>query len=574
MDVKKSVRVLWFYKLFRLINHNKKGEKKVKRIIFMKKSLMMGLILLLTLVVACSNSSSQPATNDNNGNNNDGQSQTNKNNDDNSSAKSSRDEIRVGLDVDAGTMDPRLARDTSARRVVEIAFDGLVNLNASLEPEPALAKSWENPDDVTWVFHLRDNVTFHDGTPFTAKDVKFTYDTILDENFNAPYRSLYTPIQSVEVIDDHTVKFTLNQPYAPLLAYLNLGIVPEHLARNEGFASNPVGTGPYKLVKWNKNNKIEFAVNENHWAGEPKTAKVVYFIIPDNTTRVAALEAGDVDLVHSPLSPQDIQRLKGDNRFVVEETSGLGFTYLNFNQQSEILSDLTVRKAIAHLINKQSISRDIYQGMDKEGTSPIIPPSWAFSDQVTDYPYDIEKAKQLFADAGWTDSNGDGILDKNGKKMTIELSTHTEDPNRIQTVEFLQYELSGVGIDVQVSTTEWPTFSTGLINNSFDIALVGWLGLVDPDRAMYNQFHSEGGNNYGKYSNARVDELLEQGRTTLNQQKRADIYQEAAQIINDEVAYNVVLYQGYIVMHSKNLEGFELHPSGELRGLVHATISE
>jgi peptide/nickel transport system substrate-binding protein len=537
----------------------------------MRKLSIFLMVMLLMILASCSVGQSS-STSSGNEENSDSKNVTEGN--DSGGTGALRDEIKVGLDVDAETMDPRLARDTSAKRVVEVIFDGLVNLNSKLEPEPALAEKWENPDDVTWIFYLRKGVKFHNGSDFTASDVKYTFDTILDESFNAPYRSLYTPIEKVEVVDDYTVRFKLKEPYAPLLAYLNIGIVPEEAANKADFASNPIGTGPYKFVKWQKNNKIVFEANENYWGDVPKTKKLTYFIIPDNTTRVAALEAGDVDLVHSPLSPQDVNRLKENDNFVVEETSGLGFTYLNFNQNNKILSDVTVRKAIAHLINKKSIAKDIYQGLDKPGISPLIPPSWAYTDTIKDYPYSPKKAKKLLAKAGWTDSNGDGILDKDGKKLTIELSTHSEDPNRIQTIEFLQYELAAIGIDAKVNTTEWPTFSTNLINNKFDIALVGWLGLVDPDRAMYNQFHTQGGSNYGKYSNARVDELLELGRKTLDQDERAKIYQEAAQIVVDEVAYNVVLYQGYVVMYSKNLKGFELNPSGDLRGLSAATISE
>lgn len=492
----------------------------------------------------------------------------------NNSAPAVKDEIKVGLDVDAGTMDPRLGRDSSAKRVTDLVFDGLVYIDANLKPQPALAESWENPDPTTWIFKLRDNVYFHNGTKFTAKDVKYTFDSILDEKFGAPYRSLYAPIKSVEAVDDLTVKFTLSSPYAPLLSYMDMGIVPQDAASQPDFSSNPVGTGPYKFVSWSKNNNIVFEANDKYWGGAPKTKKITYFIIPDNTTRAAALESGDVDFIHSPLSPQDIGRLKGDNRFVVAETEGLGFTYACFNFASEVMSDLKVRQAVAYMINKESISKDIYQSMDKPGVSPIIPPSWAYSDKVTNFEYNPEKAKQLLAEAGWKDSDGDKILDKNGKKLTITLSTHTEDPNRVQMVEFLQNELSQIGIDAKVSTTEWPTFNTNLTNGKFDVAIVGWLNLIDPDRAMYTQFHSKGGNNFGKYNIPELDELLEKGRTTTDQGERAKIYQEAAQIVNDQVAYDVILYQGYYAIYNKNLQGLDIHPSGSLKGLMNAVISQ
>jgi peptide/nickel transport system substrate-binding protein len=487
-----------------------------------------------------------------------------------------KNEIKVGLDVDAGTMDPRLAKDTSAQRVNELVYDGLVRLNENLEPIPALATKWEIPNPKTYIFHLREGVTFQDGQPFTAEDVKYTYDSILDPNFKAPYATLYEPIQKVEVVNSHTVKFTLKQPYAPLLSYLTLGIVPKHIGEknDNSLATHPIGTGPYKMVEWDKNNKISFEANENYWGGAPKTKKLIYYIIPDNTTRVAALESGDVDLVHSPLSPQDIKRIKAEShKFKVIETQGLGYTYLNFNTKNPILSDVKIRQAIACLVDKNTISSDIYQGMDKPGKSPLSPPSWVYSDSINGFVYDPEKAKSLFKEAGWVDSDNDGILDKNGKKLMITLSTHTEDPNRIQTVEYLQNVFTKNGIQTKVSTSEWPTFSTNLMNGKYDIALLGWLNLIDPDKAMYNQFYSTSGSNYGKYSNPTVDKLLDEGRSTTDKNKRKDIYQQAAKIVTDEVAYDVILYQGYIVMYNKNLTGFKANPTGSLYGLINSQIT-
>ncbi|MEH7332506.1 ABC transporter substrate-binding protein [Neobacillus drentensis] len=499
-----------------------------------------------------------------------------KNESGNGNAAAKKDEIKVGLDVDAGTMDPRLSKDTSAKRVTELVYDGLVRLSDKLEAQPSLATKWENPDPTTWIFTLRENVKFHDGQPFTAEDVKYTYDTLIDPNFKAPSASLYTPIKSVEVIGTNQVKFTLKQPFAPLLSYLDIGIVPKHIAEknDNSLSSTPIGTGPYKMVEWDKNSKISFEANDSYWNGKPKTKKVTYFIIPDNSTRVASLESGDIDLVHSPLSPQDIKRIKGNDKFVVKEMEGLGFTYLNFNQKNPILSDLKVRQAISYLVNKEVISKDIYQNMDKPGKSPIIPPSWAYTDNISGYSYDPEKAKALFKEAGWEDTNGDKVLDKNGKKLTITLSTHSEDPNRIQTVEYLQNEFTKFGIQTEVKTSEFPTFNTALTEGKFDIALVGWLNQVDPDRSFYNPFHSKGGSNYGKYSNPQVDSLLDKGRTTLDQNERTKIYQEAAKIVTDEVAYDVLLYQGYIAMYGKNLTGFTVHPSGNLYGLKDAEISK
>ncbi|WP_052344324.1 ABC transporter substrate-binding protein [Bacillus ndiopicus] len=485
-----------------------------------------------------------------------------------------KNEIKVGLDVDATKLDPRLASDSSSKRVTEVVYNGLIRLNANLEAMPDLAESWENPDELTWIFNLRKDVKFHDGEELTAEDVKYTFDTILDPAFQSNSLALFSPITSVEVIDDYKVQFNLSQPYAPLLSYLEIGIVPKHLAEadSESLTTKPVGTGPYKFESWDKNNKIVLTANKEYWNGAPKTDKLVYFIIPDNSTRVASLESGDIDFIHSPLSASDVERMRGNKDFVTEEKEGVGYTYLNFNMKNDKTADLKVRQAISHLIDKETISKAIYRGMDKPAKSPLIPASWAYSDDVPDFEYSPEKAKELLKEAGYEDTNGDGIVEKNGVDLEIELSTHTEDPNRIQVVEYLQNELSKNGIKTSVTTTEWSTFSNNMMEGKYQVALLGWLNLFDPDRATYNQFHSSSGNNYGKYNNPKVDALLEEGRKTNDQAKRQEIYKEIATIVNEEVAYNVLLYQGYVVIHSKKLVGFESSPNGSFFNMVNVQV--
>jgi peptide/nickel transport system substrate-binding protein len=482
--------------------------------------------------------------------------------------------IRVGLDVDAGTGDPRLARDTSAFRLGELVFDGLVALDTELVPQPALAERWENPDPTTWVFHLRQGATFHDGEAVTAEDVVYTYETILDEAFGAPNRALYVPITGVTARDPQTVEFKLTGAYAPFLSYMEMGIVPQHVASDPAsdFANNPVGAGPFAFVRWQKNNQIELEAFAEYWQGAPKVAGVTLSIVPDNTVRATALETGDLDLIHSPLSPQDVERLQTTDGVEVSVQTALGYTYLNFNTADPLLADVNVRRAIAQMVDKAVISEEIYQGMDTPGQSPLVPNTWWYS-EVADHPFDPAAAAELLATAGWTDSDGDGVLDKDGQKLSLLLKTHSEDPNRIQTIEYLQNVLGENGIEASVETAEFPTFFDALMNHDYQIALVGWLRLVDPDYAMFNQFRCEGTSNYGQYCNPRVDELLEQGRVTLEPEQRVGIYKEAAQIVIDEVAYDVLLYQGYIVATRDTVEGFQPHPAGSFNSLWGTSLS-
>lgn len=483
--------------------------------------------------------------------------------------------LRIGIDVDAGTLDPRLANDTTARRVIDQVYDGLVELDPQLQPRPALAESWTQVSPTVWVFKLRKNVRFHDGTPLTASDVVFTFTTILDPSLRAPLRGLYLPISKVEAVDDETVRFTLSAPYAPLLKYLDMGIVSRKAVEQLGadYAARPVGTGPYKFVSWQRNSRIVLEANPSYWKGTPRLSQVVFNIIPDNTVRAAALESGDVDLIHSPLSPQDVARLKTVPRVSVTEMTGLGHTYLNMNTADPIMRDARIRRALAYLIPQQTIVKQIYREMDKPATS-ILLPAWAgiFTGDITQPGHDITRAKALLAEAGWTDTNGDGVLDKGGQKLSLVIRTHSEDPNRVQIVELLVSILRSSGIEARAEITEFPALVQALIAGNYQVALLGWLGLVDPDRAMYNQFSSKGSQNWEKYNNPQVDALLEQGRQQSGPTERARIYRDIARIIASDLPYYVLTYQGYVVAINRRVQGFVPNPTGNFRALWNTSV--
>ena len=482
--------------------------------------------------------------------------------------------LDAGLDVDAGTMDPRLARDTSAARMQELLFSGLVSLSPNLEPQPELATSWEYTSPTTLVFDLQTEVTFHNGESFTAEDVVYTFTTLLDEELGAPRRSLYTPIESVEAVDEHTVQFNLSQPYAPLLQYLDMGIVPHGVAAELGveFGNNPVGTGPFKLDSWEKGNQIQVSAFDDYYKGRPNIDSINVSVIPDNNVRLIALESGDLDLIHSPVPPQELARLQDSQDLVVETTNALGYTYLNLNLNNPIFEDVRVRKALAHLSDRETISEVIFYGMDTPGSSFLQPNTFFYTDEVTTYAYDPKQAMQLLEEAGWTDSDGDGIRDKDGEPLSVELTTNV-DPNRQQILEFLQGEWAQAGIDASVRVYEWPSFIGDVIAGDYDIGLIGWLLLTDPDRASYLQFYTGGDSNYGGYTNPEIDSLLDQGRAETDPEQRKEIYTQVAQTITDEVPYIFLLNQGYVVMHDPGLEGFEVHPAGSWKSLESATFA-
>ncbi|MCC2609474.1 ABC transporter substrate-binding protein [Neorhizobium sp. Rsf11] len=479
--------------------------------------------------------------------------------------------VTIGTDVDAGTLDPRLARDTTAYRTADLIYSGLVHLTPGLEAKPDLAESWQTPDPTTWIFKLRPNLKFSDGSPLTADDVVFTFTTILAKDFNAPMRALYTPISVVEAVDSQTVKFTLSAPYAPLLSYLDIGIVPKALVEGgTDIALKPVGAGPMKLTSWTRGSDIKLEANPNYWGERPKADKVSIKIIGDGSARAQAFEAGDLDIIQSPLAPQDVKRLEADSRFGHVIQAGLGVTYINFNTKDPLLSSLKMRRAFSMLIDQSTIVNDIYQGVDEVASSVVLPSSWAYSADVKQPGFGIEGAKALFKEEGWSDTNGDGILDKGGKPLAVTLATHSEDSNRVQTIEFLQANFQAAGIDAKTQISDWPSFSTNYVQKSqHQIALLGWLNIVDPDRLLFAQLTTGGSTNWGSYSNPAVDDLLKQGRSATTQADRAAAYQKAAKVLADELPYYIVSYQGYQLFYSKRLP-FEVQATsrGNMRGLI------
>jgi peptide/nickel transport system substrate-binding protein len=479
--------------------------------------------------------------------------------------------VRVGADVDAGSLDPRLMRDTTSYRVVDLLYDGLVRLDHDLKPTPGLAESWERRDDTHFVFHLRPDVRFHDGRPVTADDVRYTLESILDPALGAPLRSLYEPIESVVASDPRTVLITLRAPYAPLLSYLDVGIVPR--GEND-LESTPMGTGPYRLKRWNRGSSILLEANPAFWGGAPSIPEIEIVVVPDNTARAQAFEAGDLDLVQSPLSPQDVHRLTDDERFTSDVEPSPSITYLNFNCARPPFDEPGVRRALAMLVDQETILTRIYENNDEPARSLLLPGSWAFSDAVRQPSYDPDGALALLSELGWKDRDGDGILDRNGKRLSVQLATHGEDVNRVQTLEYLQNVLRDRGIDAEVRVTDWASFSLRRDAGEYDVILLGWTQLVDPDKETYDQFHSRGGLNWGRYRNARIDELLERGRSTTSTDERAGMYREVAAIVATDVPYYVLSYQRYHLFHSKRIEGFVADPRGMIRGLATSRLRE
>jgi peptide/nickel transport system substrate-binding protein len=468
--------------------------------------------------------------------------------------------VRIGFDLDPQTLDYRYMSDTGSFRVGDLVYDGLVSLDGKLKAQPDLAEKWSNPEPTVWIFNLRKGVKWQDGQDFTADDVVYTFTSILTDPAAAFQRSNVAAVSKVEAIDPLTVKFTLSAPFVALPVFLDAGIVPKHIGElnDKSLATKPIGTGAFQLQSWDKGSKLVLTANKSYWAGAPKLDKIELDIIPDITNRLNALTAGDIDMIFSPVTPNDIPRLQANKNLVTTILPSIAITSLFYNVIDPVLSDVRVRRAIASLVDRDTIAKQIFQGMDTSAGSQLLPTSFAFSKDITGPGYDLKKAADYLSSAGYVLDGG--AWKKDGKQLEIALSTYTSDANRVATLEFMQNGLNKFGIKTSVVTTDFPTFQANNRAAKFQIALLGpsTIGL-DPDKITAN-LGSVGGSNYSHYKDPVMDKLLADGRAETDQAKRAAIYQQVAKIAADDVIMQAMQYQGTLYAASTKVKNFEFNP--------------
>jgi len=458
------------------------------------------------------------------------------------------DALVVGSIGDASRLLPILATDSASGEIVGLLFNGLLKYDEHLHVAADLAQSWDvSPDGLTITFHLRPNVRWHDGQPVTADDVRFTYDKLIDPNVKTPFSSSYELVDGVDVLDPLTIRVRYKEPFAPALESWMMGIIPKHALEHEDLNTtkllrHPIGTGPYTLAKWKTGELIALAANPNYFEHRPYLDRYLYRIIPDEATLFLELLTGGVDL--SGLTPLQYAR-QANTPFVEREYQrfrypSFGFTYIGYNLQDPRFSDARVREAIDRAVDKQAILNGILFGLGAVATGPYPKESWAYDPSVQPLPPDRDEARRLLAEAGWTDHDGDGWLDKDGQPFRFTLITNQGNDVRKQVAELVQQQLKGVGIQVDIKIIEWSTFVHEFIDKRrFEAVLLAWSLARDPD--LYDLFHSsktkEGEYNFCGYANPEVDRLLVEGRRTFDQTKRQDIYRQVHRILAHDRPY-------------------------------------
>lgn len=445
--------------------------------------------------------------------------------------------------TDAETLDPHSI--TSSPNAIHILalYDTLVRYNENFEIVPGLAKRWEfSPDGLTLTFYLRQGVTFHDGTPFNAEAVVYNINRLINPNTRVPLRTYISFVESAEVVDEYTVRLKLKYPHAPALARLtapvNAMVSPTAVEKyGQDFGSHPVGTGPFKFVKWVRDDYVLLEKNEAYWGEGPYVDELMIRVVPEDGARVLALESGEADVIVR-VPPTDVPRIKGEGyRIVVAPSTRV--IYIGINNQYKMLVDKRIRQALNYAINKEAIVQILLQGYGRVMDSPLTPEYFAY--KVTGpYPYNPQKAKQLLAAAGYPD----------GFKLTL-FTPHGRYLMDYRIAQAVQSYLGKIGINVEIREMEWATYISTLLKpleeSPLQLYLLGWgPWILDPDQMLYPLFHSSqwppNGFACSFYRNHRVDELLQIGTSSVNTEQRRTAYEEAQEIIWNDAPW-IFLHQ-------------------------------
>ena len=483
------------------------------------------------------------------------------------------DTILMGSIGEPSTLLPVLASDSASSDINSLVYSGLVRYDKDLVIEGDMAESWEiSEDNRTLTFHLRKDVTWHDGQPFTAEDVMFTYQLYVDPNTPTAYAERYKQVSKAEVLDPYTFRVHYEKPLATALISWSLAIHPKHLLEGQEItksplARKPVGTGPFRFVKWDVGEKVVLESNPTYYEDEPYIHRVVYRIIPDQSTMFLELQSNGLDYMGlTPLQYSDQTDTPNFKRnFNKYRYLAFGYTYLGYNLRKPMFQDKRVRHALSHAINKQELVDGVLLGLGQAANSPYKPDTWPYNPNVQQFPYDPDKAGALLAEAGWIDSDNDGIRDKDGEPLAFTIVTNQGNEQRIRTGEIIQRRFREVGVDVKLRVIEWASFLKEFINpGKFDATILGWSVSLDPD--SYNIWHSSktkpGELNFVNFQNAEVDDLLEKGRRTYDQAERKRIYDRLQEILAEEQPYTWLYVPDALPVVAKRFRGIEPAPSG------------
>jgi ABC-type transport system substrate-binding protein len=494
-----------------------------------------------------------------------------------------------GRGGDSSTIDPGHATDGESFYASTQVYDNLVQFKyGTTEIEPALATSWDvSKDGLTYVFHLRKGVYFHQ-TKFFKKKVEFSADDVvfsLKRQFDKtnPYNKvggayeywsamdMDNIVKDVVKVDKYTVKITLKKPEAPFIANMAMdfaSILCKEFADDlmkQGKAEDlnrlAVGTGPFKLVKWIKDDRMIFEANENYWDGKPYVKRLIFKVIPNNSVRAAELKTGSIHIMDFP-NPEEVAELEKNPKIKLVRQEGLNVGYLAMNTEKKPFDNVKVRQAINYAINREAIVKAIYAGLGKVAKNPIPPTMWSYNDDVVDYEYNPEKAKQLLKEAGL--ENG---FETNIWAMPVP---RPYNPNGRKVAEAMQADLAKVGIKAKVVSYDWGTYLQKTKMGEHDMALLGWTGdNGDPDNFLFTLLSKAAANkpaqNIALWKNDEFNTLVEKAKVITDVAKRTELYKQAQVVFKKEAPWVTIANSIVVEPMVNKVNGFKLDPVGKRR---------
>jgi len=454
--------------------------------------------------------------------------------------------LTVGLNGEIDTIDPHKSVTIVGFQVGMQIFESLVRIKPSLDDvEPELAESWEKTDDTTYVFHLRKGVKFHNGADFTAKDVEFSFNRVMDEKTGSSRKPDFTPVKKLDVVDDYTVKFTLSAPYGPFLTKLeSLRILPNDPKMD--ITKTPIGTGPFTFVEWVSGQKITLKKNPNYWQkGLPYLDEVVFRPIPEPSTRVVELQTGNVDLLNE-VPFKDVKTLSSDANLKIYQVMGVVRDHVGFNMSKPPFKDNpNLRQAIAWAIDRKTIADSIMYGLAQPAQVAIPSSNWGYDPKTENaFGFDLEKAKAFYEKA-------------NPKPTDITVKVSPTYPDEVKMAELMQQDLAKIGINLKIEQLEWSNWIKEVVSDgNYEMEIVLISGGSDPDDFFYQWHHTGEVFNLWRYSDPEMDKLLEEGRTAPDQAKRKEIYAKIQQKLIADVPLAHIIYRQSVMGAAAALKDF------------------
>ena len=476
-------------------------------------------------------------------------------------------ELIILSQSDVVSLDPHGSNDSPSSNVRTKIYDNLVYFNEDMELQAGLATDWEPVDELTWEFTLREDVTFHDGTPFTAEAVQANLERVIDPEMASQRAFLFTMLDEITVVDDYTVRVSTQYPFAPLLSHLAhdaAGLASPAALEEAGYDEvEPIGTGPFRFVSWDPGNEVILERNEDYWGDLPNPERVVFRVVPEESTRLALIERGDAHVAEI-LQPASMERVEASDGMNLRLFPSLSLNYIGFNVDKEPFDDPRVRQAISMAVDVQAMIDGIVEGAGTRAIGPISEAVVGYHPDLEPLPYDPDMAAELLAEAGLEDG------------FSTTLWTN-DNPTRIAIAEIVQNNLADLNIDVEIEVLEWGAYLDQTAEGLHDMFILGWVTVTgDADYGMYALLHSSNvgaPGNRSFYRNDRVDELLDQGRRETDPEERVELYHEVQEILIDEAPMLNLYHPQWMIAVADEVEGYSHHPDNSML-IDDVTVSE